>query len=122
MTLIDHINSNLYNYECTSGNLDYPDSDHHANFTIFKDYFEKCTTTNETLYRRNIKNIDIPQLHEDFLQVDWNKHVFCEPDIDIECTNIISTLDNLLDKHAPLTKLSNRKQKYLKNESSKGTS
>ena len=36
-TLIDHIFSNLAEYECIAGNILYADSDHYANFlSIFK--------------------------------------------------------------------------------------
>ena len=53
------------------------------------------------------------KLNDDFNGINWNTLVFNEPNLDTAVENIVSTLDNLLESHAPLNKISKRKQKYL---------
>ena len=112
-TIIDIIASNLHEYECTSGNILYPDSDHHATFVSFSNFLENSTVKKPDVYRRNIKDIDLDALDIEFGNIDWNNLVFNEPNLDKAVDNMLISLDNLLDSHAPLRKLSKRKQKYV---------
>ena len=111
-TLIDQIASDLYKYECKSGNIHYPNSDHCASYVIFKNFFKDNKLEKPVKFYRNFKKIDEKKLNEDCYNIDWCERVFDEPNIDFCFENITSETENLLDKHAPLIKLSNRKVKY----------
>ena len=113
-TLIDHIFSNLYDYECLAGNLYYDHSDHYGNFLIVKDLLQSFHEINKPkIYRRNFKNIDLEKLETDFDNIEWENKVFYENNIDKCFENIIDETEKLLDRHAPLQEVSRRKSKYL---------
>ena len=113
-TIIDQICSNLAEYQCKSGNLYYPDSDHYANFAIFEHYFVSSSQNNnpDEVYRRNFKNIDQENLLQDVYNIDWTSLVYTVSDIDSATENFVNEIESLLDKHAPLRKVSNRKMKH----------
>lgn len=84
--LIDHIFSNLYEYECTGGNLYYDYSDHyhydygsfliHGSFLIVKNLLATLhAPVRPTAYRRNFQNVDIKALERDFDEVQWESKV-----------------------------------------------
>ena len=111
-TLIDQIHSDLYAFECISGNLFYPDSDHYANFTVFKDIFKKSSKVQPEQYRRDFKNCDPDSLLHDYNCTDWDELVHNVDNLETASENIINRLEQLYDKHVPLVKLSHRKAKY----------
>ena len=121
-TIIDQIFTNLFTYECTSGNLSYPDSDHHATFAIFNEYrkINDDITDKPQLYRRNMTKIDQAKLITDLnsydwetlVYCDWETLVYCEYNIDSATENLNNCIQELCDNHAPLTKVSNRRTKY----------
>ena len=111
-TLIDQIITNLFQYECKSGNLLYPDSDHFANFMIVES-FKSAATVSDIKKIRLTKNIDDDKLTKDFRLLDWNRLVYCEPDLDTAVENLSEALQELCDKHAPLVTPSNRIRKHL---------
>ena len=57
-TLIDHISSSLLEYECTSGNLYYSESDHFPNFAIFDNFFTNLHQPQDTPTIRKLNKID----------------------------------------------------------------
>ena len=71
-TLIDHIFSNLAEYECIAGNILYADSDHYANFLSVSKLKDNHATKREhhPLYKRNYSSIDVDLLLSDFNNVD----------------------------------------------------
>ena len=111
-TLIDQIASNLYKYESTSGNIHYPNSDHCASYVIFKKFFNITKNKRPEKFYRNFKQVDVENLNIDCTNVDWHSKVFNEPNIDICFGNISKEIEILLELHAPLIKMSNRKIKY----------
>ena len=114
-TLIDQIITNLFPYECISGNLHYPSSDHHATFSIFSKFFNTLTTDNvinDKYYRRYIHTIDQTELFSDFNNCDWDELIYNEHNLDTATDNLTNKLQELCDKFAPLTEMSNRKKKY----------
>ena len=56
-TLIDQIITNLFSYNCKSGNISYPDSDHYANFLVVESYKKEVNPIVGKKIRLN-KNID----------------------------------------------------------------
>ena len=113
-TLIDIIASNLHENECQSGNLEYPDSDHFATFTVFKKLFISSNELPEKVdvYKRKIDTVDSNSLIQDFNNYDWNNLVYDVLDVDTAVDNLVNSLEELLDIHAPLTKIPTRKVKY----------
>ena len=111
-TLIDQIHSDLYAFECTSGNLFYPDSDHYANFTVFKNIFQSNKLRNTEQYRRDFKNCNPNNLLQEFNTLDWSDTVYNIDNLETASENLINTLEQLYDKHVPLVKRSHRKAKY----------
>ncbi len=112
-TIIDQIITNLFAYECTSGNISYPDSDHYATFAIFNTYREDSNNTDKVdLYRRDLHKVDKSSLIDDFDAKDWDTLVYNEDNLDCATENLNECLQELCDKHAPLNKLSNRRKKY----------
>ncbi len=114
-TLIDQTISNLFAYKCHSGNLTYPDSDHHATFVIFETYRDVGDTPQAdlALYRRFLSKVDQYALCCEFDSYDWDRLLYNEPDIDVATHNLNSTIQELCDKYAPRTKMSNRQIKYM---------
>ena len=111
-TLIDQIASNLYKYDCVSGNIHYPNSDHCASYVVYKDFFKNNKFDKQVKEYRNFKKINTEALNDDCINIDWNSKVYQEANIDTCFENITTETISLLNKHAPLIKMSNRKIKY----------
>ena len=113
-TLIDQTWSNYYEYECISGNLMYEESDHFPNFVILKNLLEtKKITAKKQFFRRQYEKIDDEKLESDLNNINWTDLVENENNIEKCFENIIEQTDQLLNKHAPLTKISHRKAKHV---------
>ena len=94
-------------------NLFYFGSDHFANFLIVKNYLKtEATKPKKQIFRRNLKKVDSEKLNTEYTNVDWYSKVETETNIDVCFENIINTTTQLLDKHAPLSQVSQRKIKY----------
>ena len=114
-TILDQIITNLHEFQCSSGNLHYPSSDHHATFVVFDTYLAENKgklNTRHPLYRRNFDNIDIDNLNDDFNNYDWDSLVYSNKNLDEAVRNLDNVLTELCDNHAPMQKMSNRKKKY----------
>ena len=113
-TLIDTICSNLLNYKCKSGNMYYTGSDHFPNFLIVENFLQARTNKpNQTSKRRFFNRINTDQLNNDLENIKWDDLVLHENNINSCFENIINQCQTLLDKHAPLTNISNRKAKHI---------
>ena len=114
MTLIDQICSNFYENKCSSGNLMYDNSDHFPNFLIIENVFKNNLKPSKKQYfRRNFIKINDKELDKDFDDINWTGLVANENNIETCFENIIEQTEILLDKHAPLTRISNRKAKHV---------
>ena len=114
-TIIDHIFSNLIEFSCTSGNLAYADSDHFANFLTVLDYKKKRKKHKDSpIFKRNYTNINLDQLLSDFENIDWGAKVLDNSiSLNEAVSHMIHLLNDLCDKHAPLTKVPKRKINYV---------
>ena len=114
LSLIDHIASNLLTYECKSGCLYYPDSDHYATFLLVKNALERpASKSSPKLFRRNYKNINIEELKHECNIINWEELVIKENNVDKCFENIIDETQLLHDKHAPMKEISKRKAKHI---------
>ena len=109
-TLIDNIFSNSISKDIFSGNLTIRISDHLPQFLIYpsfkskKNYFRKSN-----IFLRNFKKLDSNQFKNDFLQINWDKEInFFNANTNKLYEDFFRRFNSLLDKHAPLKKLSNR--------------
>lgn len=66
----------------------------------------------DEIYRRNLKNIDNTNLIYDFNNNDWNDLVYTEANLDAACEQVVTNIETLIDKHAPLKRISKRRLKY----------
>ena len=115
-TLIDHIFSNLAEYECIAGNILYADSDHYANFLSVSKLKDNhaAKRVHHPLYKRNYSSIDVDLLLSDFNNVDWNINVLNKNiTLNEAVLNFTAQLDILCGKHAPLKKVPKRKVNYI---------
>ena len=62
---------------------------------------------------RITKNVDDTKLIEEFKSYNWDKLVYNEPNLDAAVKNLSEVMQQLCDKHAPLTTPSNRIKKHL---------
>ena len=113
-SLIDQIVTNLFQYDCKSGNLHYPDSDHFANFVIFESYKNKSLRSEVPLMIRQVNRVNEEKLNSDFSSYNWESLVYNEPNLDKAVENLSNSIQEQCDKHAPLTAPSNRMLKHLK--------
>ena len=115
-TLIDHIFSNLAEYECIAGNILYADSDHYANFLSVSKLKDNCAAkrVHHPLYKRNYLSIDVYLLLSDFNNVDWNINVLNKNiTLNEAVLNFTAQLNILCDKNAPPKKVPKRKVNYI---------
>ena len=114
-TIIDYIFSNLIEFSCTSGNLAYADSDHFANFLTVLDYKKKRKKHKDSpIFKINYTNINLDQLLSDFANIDWGAKVLDNSiSLNEAVSHMIHLLNDLCDKHAPLTKVPKRKINYI---------
>ena len=107
-TLIDNILFTPTKYTPKSGNLLVGISDHLPQFLIFDNF--KTNTAQAPRFYRMWKNFDKDKFAADFQQIDWDRLLSLEQeDPDISFENFINKINNLIDIHVPLKKLS-RKQ------------
>ena len=102
----------MHEYVCVAGNLQYPNSDHYGTFTIHKNFCTQSINSKKTVLLRNIKAINHDSLNSGFNNINWENLVYNEQNLDLASNNTISSLETLLDTHAPLYKLPSRKIKY----------
>ena len=115
-TIIDHIFSNLVEFDCIAGNITYPDSDHFGNFLIVPNMLSPPVRNPDKspIFKRNYSNINIDSLQSDFQCIDWTSTVLNDNvSLDNCVTNLINNITDLCDKHAPLKRVPDRKIKYI---------
>ena len=66
--------------------------------------------SNTDIYRRNFKNLNHDKFKEDFNKINW-KNLFSVDNIDTAYDSFLDNVEKLLDKHAPIEKVSKRKLK-----------
>ena len=110
-SLIDNIFYNQIEYNCTSGNLIPHISDHLVNFLIINKSISIKTSKNKIM--RDYKHFDKEVFLNELTGIDVKKKL--EKNGANSKYNILhDTIDNLLNKHAPLTKMSNKKIKQMR--------
>ena len=110
-TLIDNIFINFHEHQVTSGNITSLISDHLPQFILIR-HGTSTNNDHSNVFERNWKQFDKEDFILDFLDIDWNATLDIEKqDIDISFELFLANLDKLLDKHAPLQKVTKRQFK-----------
>ncbi|XP_065683357.1 uncharacterized protein LOC136096127 [Hydra vulgaris] len=108
-TLIDNIFSNATSTNIFAGNFTSTVSDHLLQFLIHPLYRTKINSRKSCIFRRNLKQINCVELCSDFSKISWiNVINVNEGKTNKSFEEFFSSFNSLLDKHAPLKKVSNR--------------
>ena len=108
-TLIDNIFYNEFESDIISGNIKVGISDHIPQFSIIPNSNDKTSQTNKNIYTRKFRNFDPGKFNDDMSKINWSLSDSC--DVNQYTANFIYTIDQILDKYAPLSKISNRQYK-----------
>ena len=114
-TLIDNIFTNQFNPDFRTGNLTIGISDHLPSFMIVPKNNQNHLSKKHNLYRRDISKFNKENFLYDFLHINWNKAVeINKNDVNRSFNNFMEKTNNILDKHMPYKKVSNKefKNKY----------
>ena len=112
-TLIDNIFSNITSSDTVSGNVSASISDHLPQFCIVPELLGGSTTNKTNIYERDWSKFDRPNFILDYLAVDWtSKLKLNDKNIDYSFNIFLDNTTTLLDKHAPLKKISKYKLKF----------
>ena len=112
-SLIDNIFTNQVNSKSISGNLTCTVSDHLPQFHICP-IESKTSPQKHNIYRRNWSNFNRESFVQDFSIVDWNATINTElNDANHSFEAFNSKINELIDKHAPKRKLSNKEMRFL---------
>ena len=111
-TLIDNILISQRNFEIKSGNIICGISDHFAQFLVIEKYVSSSNNFAD-VYRRNWSKFDQKDFIKDFENINW-EHVLAinSGNVNLSFEKFYSTVDKLIDKHLPLTKLSKNKKRH----------
>ena len=102
-TIIDNIYSNNFEDNSTGGNILIQFADHLSQFLCIDKYVERRKPID--IFKRNYSNFDENKFIDDIAIQDWNSN----NNTNIYFDNFLTTLENCLEKHAPMKKL-NKKQ------------
>ena len=113
-SLIDNIFSNSLNFnEGISGNFTISLSDHLAQFLIISEQNHKLPTKHN-IYKRDTKNFDKDNFIMDLLDIEWPIILDLDRnDPNYSFNNFELSINNVIDKHMPLKKMSKKGLKFL---------
>ena len=113
-TLIDNIFSNNIEDGLISANIISTISDHYAQFLLMKIMKIKQRETTD-IYRHDFTNINEVQFKSELCNIDCKSALeISKKDVDFSFSKFFETFNNLLQKQAPIKKLSNKDKKTMK--------
>ena len=107
-SLVDNIFTNTFDNPVSGNILELISYDHLPNFVILDNVRKK---KNETIMKRDKKNIDISKFQEDLLDNDLLVKLINSTDTDTACNLFMTKYQSTLDKHAPLKKMTKKEVK-----------
>ena len=111
-TLIDNILYNEYSSEIKSGNLTVGISDHMPQFSLIPRKGKAYLPKYHNIYKRKFKYCDTKELENDLDSINWSyTHPQNTLDVNISIDLFMNDIETVLDKHAPLVKLTNKEHK-----------
>ena len=112
-TLIDNIFYDSSNSKTISGNLTCNISDHYPQFLMLKNIYPN-KKIKHNLHQRKWNKFDQAEFILDFFEIDWDSTLKLDKkNIDLSFQNFYSKIDRLVEKHAPLQKLTQKQVKTL---------
>ena len=106
-TLIDNIFSNHISKEAICGNLTSTISDHLPQFLIMPSIFSDPSSSKSNVYERSWSNFNKEELILDYFEKDWDLILNVEKnDVNHSFDNFLLNINGMLDKHAPVKKVS----------------
>ena len=110
-TLIDNIFFNSFEFTTLSGNITHSISDHLIQFVILEDFITPKPLPKTNLYKRNFDKVDNNKLKEDLHKIDWINEILKNGNDINEIFDIFyKTLSEIVDRHAPLTKVTKKER------------
>ena len=106
-TLIDNIFFNQFSNDIISGNITVGISDHIPQFSIIPN-FQTPLAKDKIAFTRKYRNFDSDKFKEDLNKINWSSD---SSDVNQYTSNFIHIIEQILDKHAPLSKISNKQLK-----------
>ena len=111
-TLIDNIFSNTIDFQSSiSGNITSSISDHFPQFLLVPSRQNNYRPRKHNMFHRNMRNFDPNSFERDLSQINWNELIKANEDPNYSFDNFYSSVEKLLNKHAPLVKLSKKEFK-----------
>ena len=115
-TLIDNIFTNNLHPDTKSGNLEINLSDGHLpSFLIIPKQNQNHLPKKHNILIRDKKHFNKENFTQDFQSLNWDEIIDLNTnDVDVSLENFLSKFNNILEKHMPLRKMTQRefKQKY----------
>ena len=94
-----------------SGNTKHSIFDHLIQFVILEDFITPKPPPKSNIYKRNFDNFDRNKLKEDLHKIDWvNEILKNSNDINEVFDTFHKTLSEMVDYHAPLTKVTEKEK------------
>ena len=110
---IDNIFSNYISQEIISGNRTYTISDHLPQFLIAPHIFSNASNKKSNIFERDWSKLNREEFILDFFAIDWPHILKLQNNgTNTSFQNFFVSLNRILDKHAPLKKLSKYKLKF----------
>ena len=112
-SIIDNIFSNYISQEVISGNLTSTISDHLPQFLIAPHIFSNAPNKKSSIFERDWSKLNREEFILDYFAIDWNDiSKLQNNDTNTSFQNFLDFMSRILDKHAPLKKLSKYKLKF----------
>ena len=107
----DNIFFNIFEFTTLSGNVTHSISDHLIQFVILEDFITPKPLPKTNLYKRNFDKFDNNKLKEDLRKIDWINEILKNGNDINEIFDIFyKTLSEIVDHHAPLTKVTKKER------------
>ena len=111
-TLIDNIFSNTIEDGSISGNLVRAISDHYDQFLLMKNVTNKKNIANTEVYHQDFQKINEKKFEKDLQNNIWEDALeLHSDDVDKSFETFFSTIKSIIDRHAPLKKMSLKERK-----------
>ena len=112
-TLIDNIFTDSSNFQIVSGNLTYHISDHLPQFSIFKN-LNTNSNIKHNEFKRDWSTFNQENFVLDFFEINWKNTLnLKKQNTDLSFDNFYNSINSLLNKHAPLKKLTKKQIKTM---------
>ena len=111
-TLIDNVFTNQFDPDLISGNLTIGISDHLPSFLIIPKPNQRHLPKKHNIYKRNFKSFDRENFLLDLLNINWDNIIQVNnQNPNSSFNSFLTTLNQLLDRYAPLQKITNKEHK-----------